>query len=90
MTAQDRIQMICRKLLLASIHETVPFHINDWSNFLTFFSVKRQIAGVNDISLQGTFKIGAVSQQVQCFCNKFLSGVLVLHYNHIYTHAGFF
>jgi hypothetical protein len=42
------------------------------------------------MSLQGSFKIAPVSQQVQCFCIKFLSDIPVLRYSHNYTHVGFF
>jgi len=37
-TAQDRFQMIYHNVFLASINDIVPVHINDWSNFLIFFS----------------------------------------------------
>jgi len=37
-TAQDRVQMIYHNVLQASINENVPVHINEWSNFLIFFS----------------------------------------------------
>jgi len=36
-TAQDRVQMIYNNVVLASINEFVPVHINDWYNFLIFF-----------------------------------------------------